>query len=255
MKRQTTILIILTALTIIYAFRPVIDSNCNCDKAATEKIIKSKDFNKLPQFDDTLTDKGFYSLSAADNRTLWYRDIENPEKTKFTNLWNDYAPNNYHASHLDFIKNYQGKKDIELAFQFGPNGDLWAYHTFVIKKIGCCYLATRSYFRHARFTGKKYAILDNEQLDSLFNVLSKQKYSNIGQTESFDYCGYFVDNRNNKTYYINFDKDQLTETTWHDTTKTEFPIPDIESQKPRPEIELLYDYVDNKIKWTKTYSL
>lgn len=247
MKRQTTILITLTALTIIYAFRPEIDNDCNCDKAATETIIKSKDFNKLTQFDDTLTDEGFYSLSAADNRTLWYRDIENPEKTKFTNLWNDYAPNNYHASHLDFVKNYQGKKDIELAFQFGPNGDLWAYHTFVIKRIDCCYLATRSYFRHARFTGKSYAILNKAQLDSLFNVLSEQKPQAIDTIETFDYSGYFVDNRNNKSFYINFENDQLWVPTKQDTA--------IKRMEVRPEIEKLYDFVDVKIKWTKTYSL
>src|SRR5690606_825443 len=121
---------------------------------------------------------------------------------KLTNLWNDYAPNNYHASHLDFIKNYQGKKDIELAFQFGPNGDLWAYHTFVIRKVGCCYLATRSYFRHARFTGKSYAILDKPQLDSLFSVINEQNILPLDTTETFDYCGYFLDNRNKKSFYI-----------------------------------------------------
>jgi len=249
MRRQTTILITLTALTVIYAFRPVIENDCNCDKSVTEKIIKSKDFNKLPQFDDTLTDKGFYSLSAVDNRALWYRDIESPEKTKFTNLWNDYAPNNYHASHLDFIKNYQDKKDIELAFQFGPNGDLWAYHTFVIKKVGCCYLATRSYFRHARFTGKKYAILDKPQLDSLFSVINEQNVLPLDTTETFDYCGYFLDNRNKKSFYINFDKSSI----WT-------PVPNqadttFKQQVPRPEINRLYDFVDEKIKWIKTYSL
>jgi hypothetical protein len=247
MRRQTAILITLTALAIIYAFRPVINNDCNCDKDATKKIIKSKDFNRLPQFDDTLTEKGFYSLSEADNRTLWYRDIENPEKTKFTNLWNDYFPNNYHASHLDFIKNYQGKKDIELAFQFGPNGDLWAYHTFVIRKIGCCYLVTRSYFRHARFTGKKYAILDKAQLDNLFNVLAEQKPQTIDTVKTFNYSGYFMDNRNNKSFYINFKKDQLWVSDKKDTT--------IKTMRVRPEIEKLYDFVDDKIKWTKTYSL
>jgi len=247
MRRQTTIFIILIALTVIFAFRPVINNDCNCDKAATEKIIKSNNFNKLPQFDDTLTDKGFYSLSTADNKTLWYRDIENPEKTKFTSLWNDYARNNYHASHLDFIKNYQGKKDIELAFQFGPNGDLWAYHTFVIKKVGCCYLATRSYFRHARFTGKKYAILDKAQLDNLFNVLAEQKPHAIDTVETFDYSGYFMDNRNNKSFYINFEKDQLWVPSKQDTA--------IKTMEVRPEIDKLYDFVDDKIKWIKTYSL
>jgi hypothetical protein len=244
MRRPINILVILTALTIIYAFR-LVDNDCSCDKPATKRIIKRKDFNKLSKFDDTLTVKGFYSLSAADNRTLWYRDIESPEKTKFTNLWNDYGSNNYHASHLDFIKNYQGKNDIELAFQFGPNGDLWAYHTFVIKKIGCCYLATRSYFRHARFTGKEYAILDKAQLDNLFIVLAEQIPQAIDTVETFDYSGYFMDNRNNKSYYINFEKDQLWVPSKQDTA--------IKTMEVRPEINKLYVFVDDKINWTKTY--
>jgi len=248
MKRQPTIIIILTALTIIYAFRPVFNNDCVCDKSVVKKIIKDKDFNHISKFDDaSLTDSSFYELSAIDNKTLWYRDIENPEKTKFTDLWNDYAPNNYHASHLDFIKHYQSKKDIELAFQFGPNGDLWAYHTFVIRKVECCYLATRSYFRHARFTGKSYAIIDKSQLDTLFKVLAEQKTLNVDTTESFDYCGYFMDNRNNRSFYIAFEKDQLWVPTKKDTS--------IKTMEVRPEIKKLYDFVDHKIKWTKTYSL
>ncbi|MCU0431957.1 MAG: hypothetical protein MUC87_00725 [Bacteroidia bacterium] len=239
----------MTALIAILAFRPVIDNDCNCDKVATEKIIKSKDFNKLPQFYDTLTDDGFYSLSAADNRTLWYRDIESPEETKFTNLWNDYAPNNYHAAHLDYIKNYEGKDDIELAFQFGPNSDLWAYHTFVIKKTDCCYLATRTYFRHARFTRKSYAIMDKSQLDSLFSVINEQPVLPPDTTETFDYCGYFCDNRNKKKFYINFEESSIL------TPVPNQPDTTFKQQVPRPEINRLYDFVDRKIKWIQTYSL
>jgi hypothetical protein len=129
MKKKSIVYLVLAGLTLVFAFKPIFkNSDCQCDNAETEKIIKNKDFNRSPLFDDTLSPKGFYSLSASDNRILWYRDIESPEKTLFTSLWDDYAPNNYHASHLDFIKYYLGKKDIELAFQFGPNRDLWAYH-------------------------------------------------------------------------------------------------------------------------------
>ena len=246
MKQRTTItLIVLTALTTIFAFSPILESDCDCDKTATEKTIKSKDFNRIPEFDDKLTDKDFYNLSAEDNKRLWYRDVESPEKTKFTSLWNDYAPNNYHASHLDFIKYYQDKQDIELAFQFGPNMDLWAYHIFVIKKIDCCYLVTRSYFRHARFTGKRYAILDKPQLDSLFSVIAEQKVTQVDTVETFDYCGYFRDYRHKKSFYINFEKDQIEVTDKKDTT--------LKYMEVRPEIKKLYEFVDNTIKWTKTY--
>lgn len=247
MKRLPTILIFLTALTMIFAFRNDQGNECDCDKSATETIIKSKDFNKSPQYAEKLTDKGFYSLSASDNKELWYRDIENPVGTKFTPLWNDYAPNNYHASHLDFVKYYQDKKDIVLAFQFGPNLDLWAYHIFVIKKVGCCYLATRSYFRHARFTSKGYAIMDSKQLDSLFIVLSEQKPQANDTIESFNYSGYFMDNRNNKSYNINFEKDQLWIQSEEDTR--------IQEMELRPEIKNLFNFVDKKIKWEWTYPL
>lgn len=245
MRRQTNILIRLTVLTVIFAFTPAFEKDCICDKAATEKIIKSKDFNKIPKFDDVLIDLAFYSLSATDNKTLWYRDIENPVKTKFTSLWNDYARNNYHASHLDFVEYYQDKNDIELAFQFGPNGDLWAYHTFVVRKINCCYLVTRSYFRHARFTDKRYAILDKPELDSLFSILDEQKVTQVDNVETIEYSGYFRDNRNNKSYYINFKKDQVWITDKQNTT--------IKRMEVSPELNKLFDFIDNRIQWTKTY--
>jgi hypothetical protein len=244
MKRD---IIILITLSVIFAFRPEFENECNCDKAETEKIITSKNFNKLSQFDDTLTEKGFYSLSAVDNKKLWFRDIENPKKTKFTSLWDDYYRNNYRTSHLNFIKHYQDKNDIELAFQFGPNFDLWAYHIFVVKKINNCYLVTRSYFRHARFTAKYYAIIDRPQLDSLFSVLAEQKVTQIDTVEAYEYSGYFRDNRNKLSYYINFEKSQVWVTDKQDSTQKHMEV--------RPEINKLYNFVDNKIKWTKTYSL
>jgi hypothetical protein len=243
--QSTKTLITLAALMTIFAFRPFSGNDCNCDKEVTEKTIKSKEFNRMPKFDDTLIGKDFYDLSAEDNRTLWYRDVESPEETKFTSLWNDYARNNYHASHLDFLKYYQDKQDIELAFQFGPNGDLWAYHIFVVKKVDCCYLITRSYFRHARFTSKRYAILDKPQLDSLFAVIGEQKIAQIDTVETFDYCGYFRDNRNKKSFYINFEKSQVRVTDKQDTARKYMETP--------PEINKLYEFVDDKIKWTKTY--
>ena len=55
------------------------------------------------------------------------------------------------------------KSNIELAFQFGPNMDLFAFESFVLRKVECLYLFTRSYFRHGRFTFKSYALLDEEK--------------------------------------------------------------------------------------------
>lgn len=215
---------------------------CYCDTVQTKEIVINKNFNRISQYDTvTFPKSDFYNLDSGINRTLWYRDVENIDTTKFTNLWNDYLPANYHASHLDFVKFYDGKKDIELAFQFGPNMDLWAYHIFVIKKIGCCFLITRSYFRHARFTYKAYSIINSNQVDTLYSILKKVNVQPISDKEEFKYCGYFVDNRNKKQFFIDFEKE---------TEKSAD-----EGQKPKKEVNDLYEFVDKKINWTKTYSL
>ena len=247
MRQRTKITsIVLIALTTIYAFSPILESDYDCDKTAIEKKIKSKDFNRMPEFDGKITDKDFYNLSAEDNRRLWYREIESPDKTEFTHLWNaETSSNNYYASHLDFIKYYQDKQNIELAFQFGPNMDLWAYYIFVVKKIDCCYLVTRSYYRHARFITKQYAIIDELQLDSLFSVIAEQRIEQVDTVKTSDFCGYFRDNRHNKSFYINFVKDQIWVTDKQDTT--------LKHKEVRPEINKMYNFVDNIIKWTMTY--
>ena len=141
------------------------------------------------------------------NTILWYRDVESPDTTKFTKYWNAYVPVNYHADHYDFIEYYKGKPAVDLAFQLGPNGDLWGYHIFVAKNIECCYLLTRSYFRHARFVYKAYAVLTAAQLDSLYSILEPIEKSKVNEKGStFAYRGYFVDNRHNKTFFIDFEK-------------------------------------------------
>lgn len=255
MKKQNKyLIIILIAISVGCSIKPVSNNNCNCDRDLTESIVKSKDFNRLPKYDDTLTGRGFYNLPYDDNKALWFREVETPEKTKFTHLWNEYVPNHYIASQHSFIKYYKDKKGIELAFQFGPKDELWAYHVFVFRKIGCCYLATKSFFSHARFHDKLYAIIDKAKMDSLYSILAEQKTSNIEVIESYDNCGYFADNRNNKCFYINFIQDQIVETLWKDTSNTQFKAPDIQTQRIRPEIEKLFDFVDNQIIWNVTYS-
>ncbi|HMK06000.1 MAG TPA: hypothetical protein VK476_00635, partial [Flavobacterium sp.] len=204
---------------------------CSCDTTKTKQEINKTSFNKIPQYDTvSFTRAMFYDLDPLTNKMLWYRDIENPDTTKFTKLWNDYVPGNYHAQPLDFVENYENRQDIPLAFQFGPNTDLWAYHSFVIRKMECCYLITRSYFRHARFTYKAYSIIDQAVLDSLRDVIGRLNQTPLDTTETFSYCGYFVDNGNNSKFFVDFDK-----------------------EKDEKEISNLYDFVDNKIKWTKTY--
>lgn len=217
---------------------------CDCDTLQTKKIVTNKNFNRISQYDTVnFSESDFYNLDSSINRTLWYRDIENIDTTKFTNLWNDYLPANYHASQMDFVEFYKGRKDIELAFQFGPNMDLWAYHIFVIKKINCCYLVTRSYFRHARFTYKAYSIINNNQLDILYSILKEIDVHPIGDKEEFKYSGYFVDNRNKKNYFIDFEKEEEKAKAIN------------KEENSKKKVDDLYEFVDKKISWTKTYSL
>ena len=102
-----------------------VEKYCDCDSTLAKSIVTSDTFNHIPRYDtSSFTVNDFYMLDSAANRELWYRDIENPDTTKFTRLWHAYTPFNYHASQGDFINYYKEKNRIELAFQFGPNTDL-----------------------------------------------------------------------------------------------------------------------------------
>jgi hypothetical protein len=243
--RNLFLLASLILLGVIYSFVNKKKGNCNCDVISVQKIIKSSDFYKIGKFEDTLKEASFYKLSAENNRSLWYKEIEYPYPTRFTKLWNDYSPNNYRASGVDFIKYYEENNEVSLAFQFGPSDDLWAYHTFIIKKINDCFLVTRTYFRHARFTSKRYAIINKEKLDELYKLLIRQSTNPIKGDLATDYLGCFVDKVNKKTFYINFDKPSLLIPDKEDTA--------IKMIDTRLEVKELYEFVDDKIKWKKTY--
>jgi len=249
------ILLLTSFLAIFYSFQTQSKNPCNCKKAELEKFIHTKDFSNWPKFADTLSTKGFYNLSYDNNRSLWYSEVETPDKSPFTTLWNDYAPNNYHASNLDFINYYKSKENVELAIQLGPNGDMWGYSILIIKKFDSCYLATSSLFVHARFISKSYSILSSEEYNKLIYLISIQKQQSIDSVKTLDYCGYFADNGNSKYFYVNFDKDQLWEIIYHDTVPSEYPHPDIKKQRKRPEILELWNYIDQEIKWTDTYNI
>lgn len=231
--------VILCGLTNKYLFAQ--SAPFDCDTSKINSIILDKNFNRLPKYDTTtFTVQDFYKLDRDENRILWYRDIENIDTTKFTSSWNDYARSNYHASHLDFLNFYENRQDIELAFQLGPNGVLWTYFTFVVKRINECYLVTRTNFAHARFRYKAYAIINKTQLDSLYSTLEKTNRQLVNDNNTYSYSGYFVDNRNKRKFFLDLQK-EVIETDGH--------------QKPKPEIMELYDFVDKKINWTKTYQL
>lgn len=247
------LLLFFLILIIFYSFRTESENTCNCNKALFEKIIHTKNFLDPPKFADTLSTKGFYKLTYDNNRSLWFSEVENPAKTPFTSLWNDYCPNNYHASNPDFVSYYKSKKNVELAIQLGPSDDMWKYTIIIIKKLDSCHLVTSSIFVHARFLAKSYSILNCEEFDTLLDLISKQKKQDIDSVKISDYCGYFADNKNSKYFYVNFEKDQIWERIYHDTIPSEYPHPDIYKQKERPEILELWNFIDNVIKWTYTY--
>lgn len=211
-------------------------NNCSCDTTRAKKTILSKDYLSINKY-DTVSFKpdSLYSLSAAENRLLWFRDIESPDTTKFTRYWNDYVPKNYHASNSDFINYYKDDKDIELVFQFGPGGMMWTYYSFVIKKVECCYIITRSSFTHARFRHKAYAFLNNSEMDKLQTILEPYKMTPIPSKEEYGYHGHFLDNRNDRLFFIDFEKQVDS------------------NNKPTKEIMKLYNFVDDSIKWNITY--
>lgn len=213
----------------------------DCDTSKINSIIWGTNFNRIPKYDaTTFTVQDFYKLDKNENRILWYREIENTDTTKFTSSWNDYARSNYHASHLDFIKYYENRQDIELAFQLGPSGALWTYYTFVIKKVNGCFLVTRTNFAHARFRYKAYAIINKIQLDTLFSIIEKTNRQLVTDKEAYSYCGYFLDNRNERKFYLDLQKEVI---------ESDGEI------KPKPEIMEFYDFIDKNIKWTMTYQL
>ncbi len=227
---------------VIISMPNLIDS-CVCDSSAVKKLVQQKTFNSIAEYDvKSFGKKKFYELDSQTNRTLWFRDIENPTATKFTELWDAYWDKNYYANPRDFVGFYKNKKDIPLAFIFGPNGDLWAYHIFVIKKVDCCYLITRNYYRHNRFTYKAFSVFDNTKLKKLYSILSKINLTSLATNRRHGYSGYFMDNLSGNNFFIDFENEVIKS---KDSSNLE--------SKPKPEILDLYNFVDESIKWNKTY--
>ena len=232
-------LFLLTTLSFIAASNDSLDTgpNCTCDTTFVLEAIKAEDFNSIPKYDSPdFNPLDLYDIGQEENKRLWYRDIENPDTTKFTRHWNDYVPDNYHADHYDFIAHFKNKEGIELAFQLGPQSVLWAYHTFVFKKMGCCYLVTRSYFSHARFTYKGYAIIDSNQMNQLFGLLEQMNQSPADSDYPLGFSGFFADNRNNQQFLVDFQKEVTPETG-----------------TPTNEVSAFFSFVDEKIQWIQTY--
>jgi hypothetical protein len=201
---------------------------CPCDSACLWKIVMDPMFGAMPA--DSLDN--IYGLTREECRSLWFRDIESPDTSKFTRQFNSYFASSYYADNRDFASYYKGRKDIPLAFQLGPNMDLWAFHSFVARSIDSCYLLTHSYYRHARFTMKEFAFLDRAGLDTLRTRLYALK--STSQDTSW-YSLVVSDNAHNEQFFAGMGNRE-----------------DVDSlvQKLRNQ---LYDHLDKVIAWRKSY--
>jgi len=223
---------------------PTLEDSCICDSSAVKNFVQQNSFNSAHEYDSkSFGKKKFYELDSQTNRILWFRDIENPTKTKFTELWDAYWDKNYFVNPLDFLNFYKNKKGVQLAFIFGPNGDLWAYHIFVIKKIECCYLITRSYYRHNRFTYKAFSVFDKNKLKDLYSIINRINLTSLETKKAYGYTGYFVDNISRNEFLIDFEKEVIQS---KDSAK-------LHERTPKQEILGLYDFVDKSFHWIKTY--
>lgn len=228
----------LKVLTIcaVAAFAP---TGCNPFLAIKKSCPKALSTNMSPG--------QFYSLSAADNRLLWYEEIKLPCGRKTTSYWDDYHQNNYHADGIDFINYFSLDSTTNFALQFGPNyGDLWAYHSYVGIRQADSILIVHSYFRHARFTHKCYSVCSNSTISRLRSLLLPFKELGPDSTwSSDDQSGYVVDNVNRFSFIFDFEKAYQ----W-------ITIDSLLKKKVQTdEFKQLNDFISDSITWQTTYSL
>lgn len=214
---------------------------CACNKEIIQDSITKLHVNSESVKIDSLKESTFYALSEVESRVLWFSEIENPNRTEYTKLWLS-SSDIYHTSQKDFVKYYNNRTDIELAFQLGPHGVMWSYHLFIVKKIGCCYLITRTDNTHNRIHSKRYAILNQDEFKKLNNIINTQKTSPLDTVFTFSYCGYFIDNKNKKRFYIDFEQ------IGNDTLQ-------IRKKNNEESLEQFFNFIEKDIQWVETYSL
>ncbi|HAA18873.1 MAG TPA: hypothetical protein DCR93_28465 [Cytophagales bacterium] len=173
-----------------------------CDSAQAANHLLSPEYLHLPAFDHShFTTDSFYSLPLAANRRLWFREIEHPDSTRFTPHWWD-RPESYHADQLDFAQHYWLDSTVRLAMQFGPNEDLWAYNIFIVKEVAGCLVVSRSYFRHARFTYKAYALITEPQLLALRQQLGYFAHHRLRPVNTQEHYAIIADHQCPAPYYL-----------------------------------------------------
>lgn len=213
-----------------------IDKNCICDTTKAIRTFLSRDYLHIAEYDsDSFAPDSLYSLTQEKNRDLWFRDIESPNKTKFTPYWNSYNTSNYLTNNKDFIEYYSTEnEDVELAFQIGPLGFLWGYYSFVVKKVDCCYGITNSAFVHGRFRHKSHAVVDHVKIQELRNLLNPFINDSL-QTNDDTKCK-FIDVPNQKIFFVPLED---ASDTLNNFTKSGQDI---------------LNFIQDSIPWTTTYN-
>ncbi|MEM6806553.1 MAG: hypothetical protein AAF696_34455, partial [Bacteroidota bacterium] len=87
----------------------------------------------------------------------------------------------------------------------------------------------------ARFRYRAYSILSESDLEKLRKVLKSYENTPIPSEEEYGYHGHFIDKRNGKKFFIDFEK-QIDST-----------------YQPTQKISNVYSFLDDSIKWNATY--
>ena len=213
------------------------DFDCTCDTVRVKSELLSY------RQGSSGTSSNFYDLSKEANQQLWFDEIESIDSTQFTRLWDDYHENNFRTSHADFKDYYEKSAKVELAFQLGPEGPLWTYYTFVLRKEKCCYIFSRTNFAHARFRFKAYSFVSQSKVDSLFGYLELLQGTKITEDNSNYYSAAFVNNRKNEVVDVLLEEYELD--------KDGQPVP----TPPDSSITRFVSFLEKQIRWTETYPL
>ena len=76
-------------------------------------------------------------------------------------------------------------------------------------------------------------------MDSLHAAIARTNTQPVPDSASWNYSGYFMDNRNKKAFFIDFEKEINMD----------------EKKESKKEIKDLFEFVDKKISWSVTYGL
>lgn len=217
---------------------------CFCNKQKIQDSISTLQTNDLSVRIDSLKESKFYSLSKEESSVLWFNEIENPCKTEYTKLWES-SYDIYDTSQKDFVDYFRNKPDIEIAFRFswfGFRGRQQPYsHTYVVKKVSCCYLLVQTRTEYNRINDKQYALLNHQELEKLYSLVKNQQRTPFDTAFTSAYRGYLIDNKNKNVLFIGFEfapKDPNILVSLYNDDK----------------VERLLKFLQNGVSWLKTYS-